>query len=86
MGGKSGAWELQGGLRCRRRDSEHAQEEELYLQIAHDLTVHRLGFGTMRITGLRVWGPPLDMAEAIRTLKRLPEIGIDFIGFGSTRP
>jgi pyridoxine 4-dehydrogenase len=33
----------------------------------------------MRITGPRVWGPPLDMAEAIRTLKRLLELGIDFI-------
>jgi pyridoxine 4-dehydrogenase len=33
----------------------------------------------MRITGPRVWGPPTDMAEAIRTLKRLPELGIDFI-------
>jgi pyridoxine 4-dehydrogenase len=33
----------------------------------------------MRITGPRVWGPALDMAEAIRTLKRLPELGIDFI-------
>ena len=26
-----------------------------------------------------VWGPPLEMAEALRTLKRLPELGIDFI-------
>jgi aryl-alcohol dehydrogenase-like predicted oxidoreductase len=33
----------------------------------------------MRITGPRVWGPPLDRAEAIRTLKRLPELGINFV-------
>ena len=33
----------------------------------------------MRITGPRIWGPPLDRSEAIRTLKRLPELGIDFI-------
>src|SRR5258705_451159 len=33
----------------------------------------------MRITGPRVWGPPVDMAEAIHTLKRLLELGIDFI-------
>jgi pyridoxine 4-dehydrogenase len=44
-----------------------------------DIEIHRLGFGAMRVTGPRVWGPPLDMAEAIRTLKRLPELGIDFI-------
>jgi pyridoxine 4-dehydrogenase len=48
-------------------------------KINDDIEIHRLGFGAMRITGPRVWGPPLDMAEAIRTLKRLPELGIDFI-------
>jgi len=48
-------------------------------KINGDIEIHRLGFGAMRITGPRVWGPPLDMAEAIRTLKRLPELGIDFI-------
>jgi pyridoxine 4-dehydrogenase len=41
--------------------------------------VNRLGFGAMRIVGPGVWGPPKDRAEAIRTLKRLPELGIDFI-------
>jgi pyridoxine 4-dehydrogenase len=44
-----------------------------------DVEIHRLGFGAMRITGPRVWGLPLDMAEVIRTLKRLSELGIDFI-------
>ena len=48
-------------------------------KINGDIEIHRLGFGAMRITGPRVWGPPLDMAEAIRTLRRLPELGIDFI-------
>ena len=48
-------------------------------KINGDIEIHRLGFGAMRITGPRVWGPPLEMAEAIRTLKRLPELGIDFI-------
>jgi pyridoxine 4-dehydrogenase len=48
-------------------------------KINGDIEIHRLGFGAMRITGPRVWGPPLDMEEAIRTLKRLPELGIDFI-------
>jgi pyridoxine 4-dehydrogenase len=48
-------------------------------KIGGDIEIHRLGFGAMRITGPRVWGPPLDMTEAIRTLERLPELGIDFI-------
>jgi aryl-alcohol dehydrogenase-like predicted oxidoreductase len=41
--------------------------------------IHRLGFGAMRITGPGVWGDPTDRPEAIRTLKRLPELGVDFI-------
>jgi aryl-alcohol dehydrogenase-like predicted oxidoreductase len=41
--------------------------------------IHRLGFGAMRITGPGVWGDPEDRPEAIRTLKRLPELGVDFI-------
>jgi pyridoxine 4-dehydrogenase len=48
-------------------------------KIGGAIEIHRLGFGAMRITGPRVWGLPLDMAEAIRTLKRLPELRIDFI-------
>ena len=42
-------------------------------------TVHRLGFGSMRLTGRGVWGPPADRAEAIRTLQRLPELGVNFV-------
>ena len=48
-------------------------------KIGGDIEIHRLGFGAMRITGPRVWGPPLDRAEAIRTLKRLPDLGINFV-------
>ncbi|WP_282760616.1 aldo/keto reductase [Komagataeibacter saccharivorans] len=47
--------------------------------IGGDLTIHRLGFGAMRITGSGIWGPPTDHDEAIRTLKRLPELGVNFI-------
>ena len=42
-------------------------------------TVNRLGFGAMRITGPGIWGEPKDRGEAIAVLKRLPEIGVDFI-------
>ncbi len=41
--------------------------------------VTRLGFGAMRITGAGIWGPPKDQAEAIRVLRRLPELGVDFV-------
>jgi pyridoxine 4-dehydrogenase len=47
--------------------------------IGGDLTVQRLGFGAMRITGKGVWGPPEDRPEAIRVLKRAVELGINLI-------
>ena len=47
--------------------------------IGGDITVNRLGFGAMRITGKGVWGPPEDRDEAIRTLQRLPELGVNFV-------
>lgn len=48
-------------------------------QIGGDLMVHRLGYGAMRITGKGIWGEPDDREEALRTLKRLPELGVNFI-------
>ncbi len=48
-------------------------------RIGGDIEVNRLGFGAMRVTGPGIWGPPQDRPEAIRTLKRVPELGIDFI-------
>jgi len=47
--------------------------------IGGDLTVNRLGFGAMRITGPGIWGEPADRKEALRTLKRLPELEVNFI-------
>jgi pyridoxine 4-dehydrogenase len=48
-------------------------------KIGGKVTVNRLGFGAMQITGPGVWGPPRNKAEALLVLKRLPELGIDFI-------
>jgi aryl-alcohol dehydrogenase-like predicted oxidoreductase len=48
-------------------------------KIGGDMEVNRLGFGAMRITGDGIWGDPKDHAESIRTLKRLPQLGINFI-------
>jgi pyridoxine 4-dehydrogenase len=47
--------------------------------IGNDLRVTRLGFGSMRLTGKGVWGPPADRAEAISVLRRAVELGINFI-------
>src|ERR1700691_4098034 len=44
-----------------------------------DLRVNRLGFGAMRITAKGIWGEPEDRAEALRVLRRLPELGVNFI-------
>lgn len=43
------------------------------------IRVNRLGFGAMRLTGPGIWGEPADRAEALRTLRRLPELGVNFI-------
>ncbi|NLS02133.1 aldo/keto reductase [Rhizobium sp. P32RR-XVIII] len=48
-------------------------------KIDGDIEVNRLGFGAMRITGEGIWGDPADHDESIRTLKRLPELGVNFI-------
>jgi pyridoxine 4-dehydrogenase len=48
-------------------------------KIGGDITIHRLGFGAMRITGPGIWGPPADRAKVVRTLERLPELGVDFV-------
>jgi len=47
--------------------------------IGGDLIVNRLGFGAMRITGKGIWGEPADHDEALRVLRRLPELGVNFI-------
>jgi pyridoxine 4-dehydrogenase len=44
-----------------------------------DLTVTRLGFGAMQITGPGVWGPPADPDECVRVLRRAVELGVDLI-------
>ncbi|MEV0407844.1 aldo/keto reductase [Actinoallomurus sp. NPDC050550] len=52
---------------------------EITFTIGGDLTVNRLGFGAMRITGPGIWGPPADRDEALRVLRRAVELGVDFI-------
>ena len=47
--------------------------------IGGDLTVNRMGFGAMRLTGRGIWGPPRDRREAVNVLRRAVELGVNFI-------
>ena len=47
--------------------------------IGGDLTVHRMGYGAMRITGAGIWGEPRDRDEAKAVLRRAVELGVNFI-------
>src|ERR1700735_5461387 len=49
------------------------------IDIGGDLTVNRLGFGAMRITGTGIWGDPPSRDQAIATLRRVVELGVNFI-------
>jgi aryl-alcohol dehydrogenase-like predicted oxidoreductase len=49
------------------------------IALGNDLTVNRMGFGAMRLTGKGIWGPPTDRQEAVRVLRRAIERGVDFI-------
>jgi pyridoxine 4-dehydrogenase len=49
------------------------------LTIGRDLTVYRLGFGSMRLTGPGIWGPPADKQEAIAVLRRALELGVNLL-------
>lgn len=49
------------------------------ITLGGDLTVNRMGFGAMRITGKGIWGPPADPQEALRVLRRAVDLGVKFI-------
>jgi len=48
-------------------------------QLRGGISVNRMGFGAMRITGQGIWGPPAGREEAIRVLQRAVELGVNFI-------
>jgi pyridoxine 4-dehydrogenase len=49
------------------------------LAIGGDLTVRRLGFGAMRLTGEGIWGPPKEPDTALAVLRRAVDLGVDLI-------
>jgi len=60
-------------------------EKETFASLAGDvslggeISVHRLGFGAMRLTGVGIWGPPKDRKGALFVLRRAVELGVNFI-------
>jgi pyridoxine 4-dehydrogenase len=70
--------------KCERED-ENTKRRTLSpassgaISLAGELTVHRLGFGAMPLTGDGIWGPPTDPAAAIAVLRRAVELGVNFI-------
>src|SRR5215831_9203052 len=49
------------------------------IEIGGDLVVRRMGFGAMRVTGDGIWGDPPDAGQAKATLRRVVELGVNFI-------
>lgn len=49
------------------------------ISLGHEISVHRLGFGAMRLTGEGIWGPPKDRKSALAVLRRAVELEVNFI-------
>ena len=49
------------------------------IKLGGEVTVNRLGFGAMRLTGPGIWGPPKDHQAAIAVLRRAAELGVNFV-------
>ncbi len=49
------------------------------ISLGGELSVNRLGFGAMRLTGDGIWGPPKDRKRALTVLRRAVELGVNFI-------
>jgi pyridoxine 4-dehydrogenase len=60
-------------------DPTTANENSKTWGVGGDLTVNRLGFGAMRVTGQGIWGEPANHDEAVAVLRRAVELGVNFI-------
>jgi pyridoxine 4-dehydrogenase len=49
------------------------------VSLGGEISVHRLGFGAMRLTGEGIWGPPKDRNKALAVLRRAVELDVNFI-------
>jgi pyridoxine 4-dehydrogenase len=68
------------------KGNNHMNKEQIFSSAAAgtftlggDLTVNRMGYGAMRITGAGVWGPPTDKVASVATLRRAIELGVNLI-------
>ena len=68
-----------GGGSTISRAATASAEKKVTFKIGGDLTVNRLGFGAMRITGPGIWGWPKDRGEALKVLRRAVELGVNLI-------
>src|SRR5438552_12636790 len=66
-------------MSTRLRSATAGQASEETFLLGGDLLVHRLGFGAMRLTGEGIWGWPPDRENAKKVLRRVVELGVNFI-------
>src|SRR6201998_1394425 len=67
---------IMGGVMNNKKDSAKLAGE---ISLGKELSVNRLGFGAMRLTGEGIWGPPKDRKRALAVLQRAVELGVNFI-------
>jgi pyridoxine 4-dehydrogenase len=60
-------------------DNQVSATQAGQISLGQELTVNRLGFGAMRLTGPGIWGPPNDRSRALAVLRRAVELGVNFI-------
>src|ERR1700730_9984243 len=58
---------------------EHSARTAGNVSLGGEISVHRLGFGAMRLTGEGIWGPPRDRQAALTVLRRAVELDVNFI-------
>ncbi|GAA0938319.1 aldo/keto reductase [Pseudonocardia zijingensis] len=73
----SGAGVMVGGVSTLSDSRPAAASGRFRLGGEQGRDVHRLGFGSMRLTGPGVWGPPADRASAVAVLRRAADLGVD---------
>src|SRR5262249_34909025 len=61
------------------KNKQHSANEAGELSLGNQITVHRLGYGAMRLTGDGIWGPPKERKIALAVLRRAVELGVEFI-------
>jgi len=58
---------------------QHYESQAGSVSLGSEITVHRLGYGAMRLSGEGIWGPPKDRKGALAVLRRAVELGVNFI-------